>query len=200
MFKLVKTLLNSFSVVSPLDIPTSTVWECQLLYILIENWYGWGSGQDGRGAGRRIHLLPQIHQKYVKQFSQNIYWVFSIEYPHWISTGRRPQTSKRAKKSPYNWTGQMKKGREKGIRTGTWAPGSGSGRELWKRKGSTHRKPLPARDQPGQRRSQSLRAECSNRSAEGRADRAYTDSAHGIPSLGHRSAGAGGARVLSLRL
>ena len=43
---------------------------------------------------------------------------------HLLNAGRRPQTPKRARKSPHNWVGQKKKGkkkkreREKGIRTG----------------------------------------------------------------------------------
>lgn len=77
----------------------------------------------------------------------------------------------------------MKKGREKGIRTGTWAPGRDLGGNCEREKGSTHRKvPLPARDQPGQRRS--FRAsEQSVVTGLQRAEQtgAYTDSAHGIP-------------------
>ena len=164
---------------SPLDVPTSTVWECQLLYILIKNWYGWGSGQDGRGVGRRIHLFPQIYKKYMWNNSHRI----STEYFHWISTGRRPQTSKRAKKSPYNWTGQREKGREKGIRTGTCAPERDLGGNCESEKGSTHRKvPSLARDQPRQR--SSFRA--SEQSVVTGLQRAKqtgtcTDSANGIP-------------------
>ena len=136
---------------SPLDVPTSTVWECQLLYILIKNWYGWGSGQDGRGVGHRIHLS----NKYIKNTCETILTEYLLniftEYPHWIPT-ERPQTSKGQKKCPYNWTGQREKGREKGIRTGTCAPERDLGGNCEREKGSTHRKvPSLARDQPGQR-------------------------------------------------
>ena len=61
---------------------------------------------------------------------------------HLLNTGRRPQTSQKARNSPRTWVGQKKKQRQKN-RDGTCT----SGRELWRRKGfHTLGSPFAGRD------------------------------------------------------
>ena len=67
---------------------------------------------------RRLPSSPHIHQKYI--------YMWNNSYRHLLNAGRRPQTSKKARKSPHNWVGQKKKGKkDKGIGTGP-APMRGS--------------------------------------------------------------------------
>ena len=78
-----------------------------------------GELRDGRGVRRGDHLLPY---KYIKNTST----CGTAPTEHILNTGRRPQTSKKARNSPCNWVGQKKKKkRDKGIGTGP-APLGGS--------------------------------------------------------------------------
>ena len=52
--------------------------------------------EDGRGVRRGDHLLPH---KYIK----NISTCGKTPTEHLLNTGRRPQTSQKAKKSPRTW-------------------------------------------------------------------------------------------------
>ena len=77
-----------------------------------------GDLQDGGGVRCGDHLPPN---KYIRNTSTR--GTAPTEHP--LNTGRRPQTSQKARNSPCNWVGQKKKQRQKnrdGICT--------SGREL----------------------------------------------------------------------
>ena len=63
-----------------------------------------GDLQDGRGVRRGDHLPPR---KYIK----NTTTCGTTPTEHLLNTGRRPQTSQKARKSPHTWVGQKKKGK-----------------------------------------------------------------------------------------
>ena len=58
--------------------------------------------QDGRGVRRKDHL--PLH-KYIK----NTPTCGTTPTEHLLNTGRRPQTSQKARNSPHTWVGQKKK-------------------------------------------------------------------------------------------
>ena len=62
----------------------------------------WGDLQDGGGVQRGAHL--PLH-KYIKSTST----CGTTPTEHLLNAGRRPQTSQKARKSPYTWVGQKKK-------------------------------------------------------------------------------------------
>ena len=70
---------------------------------------------------------------------------------HLLNAGRRPQTSKRARKSPYNWVGQKKTEKKRERNESGWDlhPWEGAVKE---EDVSTHREvPSLVGDKPGQR-------------------------------------------------
>ena len=74
--------------------------------------------QDGGGVGRGAHLFPT---RYIKNTS-TCGMTLTAQL---LNAGRRPQTSKRARKSPCNQVGQKKKERKERKRNwdGICAPG-----------------------------------------------------------------------------
>ena len=72
-----------------------------------------GHLQDGGGVRRGDHLPPH---KYIKNTST----CGTTPTEHLLNAGRRPQTSQKARNSPYTWVGQKKKrkNRDKRIRMG----------------------------------------------------------------------------------
>ena len=73
--------------------------------------------QDSGRVRRGDHLLPL---KYIRNTST----CGTIPTEHLLNTGRRPQTSQKARNSPHTWVGQKKKQRQR-IGTGP-APVGGS--------------------------------------------------------------------------
>ena len=61
-----------------------------------------GDLQDGGGVRRGDHLLPH---KYIRNTSTG----GTTPTDHLLNTGRRPQTSQKARKYPRTWIGQKKK-------------------------------------------------------------------------------------------
>ena len=120
---------------------------------------------------------------------------------HLLNTGRRPQTSKRARKSLRNRVGQKKKKKERN-RDGTCAPG----KELQKRKGlHTLVSPLTGGEiKPGQMVSFGASEESETTGlwrAKWRKTCTEGQCRHlALPSLRRSAAGAGGGWVLSLGL
>ena len=84
-----------------------------------------GDLQDGRGVRHRDHLPPHKYIRYTATCG-------TTPTEHLLNTGRRPQTSQKARNSPCTWVGQMKKKKKQRQknRDGTCT----SGRELWSRK------------------------------------------------------------------
>ena len=81
--------------------------------------------QDGRRVRCGDHLPPH---KYIRNTST----CGTTPTEHLLNTGRRPQTSQKARNSPCTWVGQKKKEKpETKNRDRTCS----SGRELWRRKG-----------------------------------------------------------------
>ena len=60
--------------------------------------------QDGRGVRNGDHLPPH---KYIRNTST----CGTTLTEHLLNTGRRPQTSQKARNSPRTWVGQKKKGK-----------------------------------------------------------------------------------------
>ena len=81
--------------------------------------------QDGGGVRRGDHLPPH---KYIKNTST----CGTTPTEHLLNTGRRPQTSQKARKSPHTWVGQKKKKKKQRQRNRDRT--CASGRELWRRK------------------------------------------------------------------
>ena len=63
---------------------------------------GRGDLQDGGGIGCGDHLPPH---KYIRNTST----CGTTPTEHLLNTGRRPQTSQKARNSPHTWVGQKKK-------------------------------------------------------------------------------------------
>ena len=63
---------------------------------------GWEELQDGRRVRRRDHLPPH---KYISNTST----CGTTPTEHLLNTGRRPQTSQKARNSPRTWVGQKRK-------------------------------------------------------------------------------------------
>ena len=91
--------------------------------ILEEDLKGLKGGRPSGGGVRRGDQLPP--HKYIK----NISTCGTTPTEHLLNAGRKPQTSKKVRKSPCNWVGQKKKEkkkeRDKGIGMGP-APLGGS--------------------------------------------------------------------------
>ena len=81
----------------------------------------WGNLQDGGGVRHGDHLPPH-------KYNKNTSTCGATPTEHLLNADRRPQTSKKARKSPHTWVGRKKK--EKKNRDRTCTPG----RELWRRK------------------------------------------------------------------
>ena len=78
--------------------------------------------QDGRGVRHGDHLPPH---KYIRNTST----CGTTPTEHLLNSGRRPETSQKARNPPRTWVGQKKKKKKKNRdRT------CNSGRELWRRK------------------------------------------------------------------
>ena len=80
--------------------------------------------QDGGGVRHGYHLPPH---KYIKNTST----CGTTPTEHLLKTGRRPQTSQKARKSPCTWVGQKKKKKQRQKNRDETCT---SGRELWRRK------------------------------------------------------------------
>ena len=121
----------------------------------------WEELQDGRRVRRGDHLPPH---KYIR----NTPTCGTAPTEHLLNSGRRPQTSQKARNSPRTWVGQKKKQRQKN-RDGTCT----SGKELWRRKGfHTLGSPFMGGEGGGRGgKLQSHGGEWSNRGAEGKAER-----------------------------
>ena len=90
---------------------------------------------------------------------------------HLLNAGRRAQTSKRAGKSPHNWVGKKKKEKKSERKEAGWdlCPWEGAVKEE-----SSHLREVPSvvgRSARTEGKLQSLRGLCSNRFAEGNAER-----------------------------
>ena len=121
---------------------------------------GGGDLQDGRRVRCGDQLPPH---KYIKNTST----CGTTPKEHLLNAGRRPQTSQKAKNSPHTWVGQKKKQRQKN-KDGTCV----SGRELWRRKSfHTLGSPFAGGDRGWRGKLRSHGGECSNRGAEGKAER-----------------------------
>ena len=120
-----------------------------------------GDFQDGGGVRRGDQLPPY-------KCIRNTPTCRTTPTEHLLNTGRRPQTSQKARNSPCTCVGQKKKQRQK-TRDGTYT----SGRELWRRKiPHTLGSSFTGRDGRGAGgKLQSHGGECSNRGAQGKAER-----------------------------
>ena len=118
--------------------------------------------QDGGGVRHGDHLPPH---KYIKNTTPK---------EHLLNTGRRPQTSQKARNSPLTWVGQKKKEKaETKNRDGTCT----AGRELWRRK-SFHTLGSSFTGGNGRWVGEKLwshRGECSNRGAGGKQRDSHTE-------------------------
>ena len=75
--------------------------------------YPRGDLQDGGGVRRGDHLP---HHKDIKNTSTR----GTTSTEHLLNAGRRPQISKKARKSPHTWVGQKKKGDKRVGMGGSW--------------------------------------------------------------------------------
>ena len=80
--------------------------------------------QDGGGVRHGDHLPPH---KYIRNTST----CGTTPTEHLLNTGRRPQTSQKARNSPCTWVGQKKKKKQRQKNSDRTCI---SGRELWRRK------------------------------------------------------------------
>ena len=62
----------------------------------------WEDLQDGGGVRRGNHFPPH-------KYNKNTSTCGTTPTEHLLNTGRRPQTSQKARKSPHTWVGQKKK-------------------------------------------------------------------------------------------